>query len=501
MEASLALSITASVLRIVTISVEAAKKLNDIRCAWTRAPVTVSSLCSQLKLTAASLSQIQSLLLNDDSVLMDKPDLMATFDTTLTASLVLSTWLEKYIQKITMGILDGSKSTWKMKFKTLWNEDEVKELSQQLHTQQGAISTLVGLLQIDSISEIRTLVRRQEAHLRRIAANTQLLRRTHSIDAPESILSTDKTNDSIFNKLADSEDIACPSNDGGFESVVLSSKVYSKAFTGILVSHPGDEFDDARTIIEGEAANDEALHTPSVSNLMRVSNAMTLAVKNLRIFDICAICNVHYVAANPEELTFKECWYIKNIRKIDASRYSGQVLHHKGKLSPPGIFHRTNVVIAFQVRKSFVASTNRTFTRPTSRIKNLITFNKGDKFDIQEIEHSPLWKANISGGRTDGIMRHGYIWVDMIDVDNSLREDIDTLLRHFSYPHPKIDRTSRQGFQKQVRGIFRNSSLTDWQELGKLWTHCSSLAELQVFTEEFRCCEEKKFGTMERAQA
>lgn len=110
--------------------------------------MTVSSLCSQLKLTAASLSQIQSLLLSNTDILNDKPDLMETFDTTLTASVVLSSWLEKYVQKITKGLLENSKATWKMKFKTLWNEDEVKELSQQLQTQQGAITTLVGLLQM-----------------------------------------------------------------------------------------------------------------------------------------------------------------------------------------------------------------------------------------------------------------------------------------------------------------------------------------------------------------
>lgn len=37
---------------------------------------------------------------------------------------------------------------WMRKFKTLWNDDEVKELQEQLHQQHAAISTLVGLLQM-----------------------------------------------------------------------------------------------------------------------------------------------------------------------------------------------------------------------------------------------------------------------------------------------------------------------------------------------------------------
>jgi hypothetical protein len=80
----------------------------------------------QLKLTSASLSQIQWLLLKDTDILREKPDLVETFDTTLTNCLVLSTWLEKIMQSITRGVLDVSRGTWKMKFKTLWNGNEVK---------------------------------------------------------------------------------------------------------------------------------------------------------------------------------------------------------------------------------------------------------------------------------------------------------------------------------------------------------------------------------------
>jgi hypothetical protein len=110
--------------------------------------VTVSTLCSQLKLTAASLSQIQSLLLGETDILHNKPDLVDTFDTTLTSCLVLSSWLEKFMLKIKKGALEGSKTTWKTKFMIIWDESDIKELLEQLHTQQTAISMLVNLLQV-----------------------------------------------------------------------------------------------------------------------------------------------------------------------------------------------------------------------------------------------------------------------------------------------------------------------------------------------------------------
>lgn len=129
--------------------VKAAHTLRDICNAWERAPVTVFSLSTQLKLTAASLSQIQCLLLQDDDVLRGKPHLVDTFDTTTTSCLLLTTWLDKIMQKITKGLLEGSRAaSWKTKFRTLWNEDDIKELLEQLHNQQGALGALVGLLQM-----------------------------------------------------------------------------------------------------------------------------------------------------------------------------------------------------------------------------------------------------------------------------------------------------------------------------------------------------------------
>ena len=128
--------------------ISAAKTLNDVRQAWKRAPVTVSSLCSQLRLTGASLSQIQSLVLGDVDILNDKPDVLETFDTTLTSCMVITTMLEGLMHKITKEILNGNKMTWMKRFKTVWNENTVKELLQQLHGQQKGITVLITLLQM-----------------------------------------------------------------------------------------------------------------------------------------------------------------------------------------------------------------------------------------------------------------------------------------------------------------------------------------------------------------
>lgn len=108
----------------------------------------MKSLCSQLKLTAASLSQIQSLLLKDQEILGRQPELQEAFDTALTACLVLTTLLDKYMLSIKKSLLHGTRRSWKVNFKTVWNESEIKELLEQLHGQQVAIGALVSLLQV-----------------------------------------------------------------------------------------------------------------------------------------------------------------------------------------------------------------------------------------------------------------------------------------------------------------------------------------------------------------
>lgn len=93
--------------------------------------------------------RIQSLLLTDTSNITSRQDVVDAFDTALTACLVLSTWLEKYMQKITKGVLgETTTRSWKEKLGMLWNEAEVKEILEQLQAQQNALSLLINMLQM-----------------------------------------------------------------------------------------------------------------------------------------------------------------------------------------------------------------------------------------------------------------------------------------------------------------------------------------------------------------
>ncbi|KAF2877944.1 hypothetical protein BDV95DRAFT_7215 [Massariosphaeria phaeospora] len=139
--------------------------------------------------------------------------------------------------------------TWKAKFKTIWNEAEIKELLQQLDSQQGAIDVLISLLQMDSLSDIRRTQRRHEALLKQIAANAQSVRKAHTIEAPGSIFDAESMNGSIFDQLAEKEK-PDRSLESSFEDIILDSHVYKKTFVGVLGPRSEDDFDDTHTITD-----------------------------------------------------------------------------------------------------------------------------------------------------------------------------------------------------------------------------------------------------------
>jgi hypothetical protein len=108
----------------------------------------VSSLESSLKLTSASLSQIQCLLLETDDVFTHRPSVIQAFDTTLTACKTITVWLDKIMTGVTADILAVDRVRWKTRFKVIWNESEIRELLTQLGDQQQAVTLLIGLLQM-----------------------------------------------------------------------------------------------------------------------------------------------------------------------------------------------------------------------------------------------------------------------------------------------------------------------------------------------------------------
>lgn len=214
--------------------------------------------------------------------------------------------------------------------------------------------------------------------LRQIATNTQFLRKTHSIDAPESILETDGAGGSIFSKLNDNG----PSQEIGYESVVLNTKVYTKAFTGVLGSSKDDESDNTRTIIEGDTFGNEASKNTSISILMKVSDSMALAVKRLNIDDVNAATYSFLASGDPMMLTIHKEKYMKDVVKLSTSRLRGQILAPVDKVGSFKSFDREKLIIGFPLLQTFQVHYSCHYSFLLSRGMKFLSIQKGEGGEI-----------------------------------------------------------------------------------------------------------------------
>ncbi|KAF2791960.1 hypothetical protein K505DRAFT_418777 [Melanomma pulvis-pyrius CBS 109.77] len=455
------LTITTSVLKITTSCVTVAKTLNDIRNSWKRAPVTVSSLYSQLRLTAASLSKVQSLLLGDVDVLNEKPDIVETFDTTLTACMVITTLLEVLMHKITKEILDGTRLTWKMHFKTVWNESEITELLQQLHSQQTGINVLISLLQM------------HEALLHKIAASTQALRRSHSIEAPNSIFDSDEAGreTSILEQLADRDE---RNLDFAFDSMILDSQVYKKTVAGILRPSADDEADETHTITDTAPSSEIVQYTlREVSNLestdivtrnhsgntpaneISLPHAMswpdsqseipTEITDFIDIGHIEAYAFCEYTTQDPNEISLEHRDLIRDVEIVDYYRYRGVVHNRDGVENGPeglGLFLRENVDLVFWPRQT-VWVTLKADHGP---------FKKNSRVKLKSFAYFRDWA--VESGTFEC-----YCPLYLLEVDDFTCQKIDLVLEHFKIPEaPWRDLES---VEKLVWEYYRRYRVTD----------------------------------------
>lgn len=136
------LSITAKILSVTTIFLKAARILNDLREKYKHAQITISTLCAESTVISASLSQIQSLILQNPDAITTQLKLIATFDTALTGCAVVFAVLDDEIQKLVCQRQD-TELRWVQKAKLLWNDSLMKDLLQQLRGQHATISLFI----------------------------------------------------------------------------------------------------------------------------------------------------------------------------------------------------------------------------------------------------------------------------------------------------------------------------------------------------------------------
>lgn len=229
--------------------IQSAKKLYELRERYKDASVLISAIYSESMVIAASLSQVQNLLQHD--ALLQKPQLLETFDRALTGCRVVYGCLEEEVRDL-VEKAERNDLRFKDRATFLWKEDTFKELLTQIRGQQSALSLLIQGLQMESVADIRRLVEDNSGKLDQVVKRSRTLRQSHPrIKVPDSILSYD----SRLDDAADAESIS-KSVHFEFDDQVINSKAYRRAMA--LYTSNTDTKGAGPVEVEVEAAEEDS---------------------------------------------------------------------------------------------------------------------------------------------------------------------------------------------------------------------------------------------------
>jgi cell division control protein 24 len=156
------LSIPASVAGLTSICITIVKKLGDVVSKFKSASLVVKSLQSEAKIISVSLSQLQSILLDDadavPSQALLQPEVLSSVDTALTGCSITLSCLEDEIRSLVAKLALDEELGFVDRAEVVLKDDKFKELSQQLRGQYSALSILLhGLqMQVTSPSPLRS---------------------------------------------------------------------------------------------------------------------------------------------------------------------------------------------------------------------------------------------------------------------------------------------------------------------------------------------------------
>lgn len=213
--------------------------------------------------------------------------------------------------------------------------------------------------------------------------------------APKSILGTNHGNESVFSHLLDDFDRIKDTEGSDYESLILRSKVYTKAFAKVMSPTSENHFNEASTVTRFESTGGVNLQLGG-SRLLRPEMSFSLddlplfihaehikaPLHALHIVDVIAIANNDIHWTSPASSDVKEGDQIHMIQKLDDYHYRGRPLTTDGILRAPQIFHRMDIIPCFIATKGLVLETTK---KSKLKISQGLPFKKGEDLHVNVI--------------------------------------------------------------------------------------------------------------------
>ena len=155
-------------------------------------------------------------------------DMPVVLDQALTGCMVIFSCLEKEIQRITTGAPEPSRIRWRPRARMVWNESHLNDLLSSLRGQQTAITLLIQLLQMSTLTEMKDMLQRKSEAVRSSAHQTLSLRsKNPSVAVPNSIFGD--RNQNPVSQGHDVASIVAPSElEFEFDDIVVNSQAYRR---------------------------------------------------------------------------------------------------------------------------------------------------------------------------------------------------------------------------------------------------------------------------------
>lgn len=141
------LTISTTVLGIAGKCVTVARDLSTLRDKYMHASLTISAICSESAVVNAALCKLQSLFSESHIEAFERfqsrPELAAACDTALTGCTLLYSCLDDEVRSLRISAGVNGEMSWSQKAKTVWKDDTMKELLQQIRGQTSALTLLL----------------------------------------------------------------------------------------------------------------------------------------------------------------------------------------------------------------------------------------------------------------------------------------------------------------------------------------------------------------------
>jgi len=253
----------------------------------------------------------------------------------------------------------------------------------------------------DSSTERKKLLQEKEQSKTMTTMNehTQHTRKAYALTVAESTFKTEDSPSSLLSNLSTLVDPADSSSEQHFESVLMNSRVYSRASNSAMRQRPNTDCDNASMLTNHSTTatigDPDFITDPSITEedtattrpiIVHISDPVDRAKRNLNVAGVTGICTESYSTQEPGKLSYKPHDRIRNLRKVDAAWWFGTTEPSENVPEKSGIVFRRDFYPIYRLNEWKSAYTGRSMGTEAVG-EGWLRYDEGDRveFNVSDV--------------------------------------------------------------------------------------------------------------------